>query len=98
GAMLPMLPGRPILLGGAIAPVLWSGLLWSILGLLNPLLHSRIDRSWFVASRVSFGVVAGVVVARQTRMLTRENVPFALRAGVDAPGLMASRDGDEVGR
>ena len=38
GAMLPMFPRRPILLGGLIAPVLWSGLLYSILGLLNPLL------------------------------------------------------------
>jgi hypothetical protein len=96
GAMLPMFPRRPILLGGAIAPVLWSGLLWSILGLLNPLLQSRIDWYWFVASQVAFGVVAGLVVARQTRMLTRENVPFALRAGVEAPGLMASSAGGET--
>src|ERR1700735_3552585 len=42
GAMLPMFPRRPILLGGLIAPVLWSGLLYSILNLLNPLLASRI--------------------------------------------------------
>src|ERR1700723_2321420 len=33
GAMLPMFPRRPIFLGGLIAPVLWSGLLYSILGL-----------------------------------------------------------------
>jgi hypothetical protein len=93
GAMLPMVPRRPTLLGGAIAPVLWSGLLWSILGLLNPLLQSRIDWGWFVASQIAFGVVAGAVVVRQTRILTRENVPFALRAGVEAPGLMVSHPG-----
>jgi len=45
GAMLPMFARRPILLGGLIAPALWSGLLYSILGLLNPLLESHID--WF---------------------------------------------------
>ena len=31
GAMLPMFPRRPILLGGVIAPLLWSGLLYSVL-------------------------------------------------------------------
>ena len=36
GAMLPMFPRRPILLGGLVAPVLWSGLLYSILGLAEP--------------------------------------------------------------
>jgi len=43
GAMLPMFPRRPIILGGLIAPVLWSALLYSILGLLNPVLASHID-------------------------------------------------------
>jgi hypothetical protein len=88
GAMLPMLPRRPILLGGLIAPVLWSGALHSILGLLNPVLQHQIDWLWFIASQVGFGIVAGLVVVRQTRTPTRENVSFALRAGVEAPGLI----------
>src|SRR5215469_3004926 len=93
GAMLPMFPRRPIILGGLIAPVLWSAVLYSILGLLNPLLASHIDWYWFIASQVAFGVVAGLVVMRQSKMPTRENVAFALRAGVEAPGIMAPRDG-----
>ena len=48
GAMLPMLPRRPILLGGFIAPLLWSGLIHSILGIVNPVLNQRIDWLWFV--------------------------------------------------
>jgi membrane-associated protease RseP (regulator of RpoE activity) len=36
GAMLPMLPRRPILLGGFIAPLFWTGLIHSILGIVNP--------------------------------------------------------------
>lgn len=87
GAMLPMFPHRPIFLGGLIGPVLWSGLLYSILSLLNPLLESHIDWLWFVASQVAFGIVAGLVVVRQPRVTTRENVIFAIRAGVEAPGL-----------
>jgi hypothetical protein len=88
GAMLPMFARRPILLGGLIAPVLWSGLMYSFLGLVNPLLASRIDWPWFVASQVAFGIVAGLVVQRETRMLTRENLSFAMRAGIEAPGLI----------
>ena len=95
GAMLPMFPRRPILLGGLIAPVLWSGLLYSILDLLNPLLASRIDWFWFMASQVAFGVVAGLVVMRQERVSTRENLPFAMRAGVEAPGIMAEKRGKD---
>lgn len=94
GAMLPMFARRPIVLGGLIAPVLWSGLLYSILGLLNPLLASHIDWPWFIASQVAFGIVAGLVVVRQSRMLTRENLSFAIRAGVEAPG-MISPNGEE---
>ncbi len=92
GAMLPMFARRPILLGGLIAPVLWSGLLYSILGLLNPVLESHIDWFWFIASQLAFGIVAGLVVMRQHRVRTRENLPFALRAGIEAPGIMASRE------
>lgn len=96
GAMLPMFARRPILLGGLIGPVLWSGLLYSMLSLLNPLLESRIDWFWFMASQVAFGVVAGIVVVRQPRVPTRENISFALRAGVEAPGIIpASGKGEE---
>lgn len=88
GAMLPMFPRRPIVLGGVVVPVLWSGMLHPTLDLLNPLLASRIDWFWFVASQVAFGLVAGIVVVRQSQMPTLENVSFALRAGIEAPGTM----------
>jgi hypothetical protein len=88
GAMLPMFPRRPIVLGGLIAPALWSALIYTILGLLNPLLASHIDWPWFIASQIGFGIVAGLVVVRHSRMLTRENLSFAIRAGVEAPGMM----------
>jgi hypothetical protein len=95
GAMLPMFARRPILLGGLIAPVLWSGLLYSILGILNPLLESHIDWFWFVASQIAFGIIAGLVVLRQSRVPTRENLPFVLRAGIEAPGTITPRGNGE---
>src|SRR5580700_10220617 len=95
GAMLPMFARRPILLGGLIAPVLWSGLLYSIMGILNPVLGSHIDWAWFMASQFAFGVVAGLVVVRQSRVLTHENLPFAVRAGIEAPGMMPPRENGE---
>jgi hypothetical protein len=91
GAMLPMFARRPIILGGLLGPVLWSGLLYSIINLLNPLLASHIDWFWFAASQVAFGLVAGAVVWRHARVRTHENLPFALRAGIEAPGTMAPR-------
>ena len=95
GAMLPMFPRRPVVLGGLIAPALWSGLLYTILGVLNPLLASRIDWVWFIASQVAFGIVAGLVVVRQVRIPTRENVSFLLRAGIEAPGTVPPRESGE---
>jgi len=92
GAMLPMLARRPIVLGGLIAPLIWSGLLYTILGLVNPLLASRIHWGWFVASQIAFGVVAGLVVLRQSRVITRENAPFAIRAGIEVPGAISRKD------
>src|SRR5262252_9330680 len=95
GAMLPMFARRPIVLGGLIAPVLWSGLLYSTMQLLNPLLASRIDWLWFMASQIAFGVVAGIVVVRQERVSTRENLPLIMRAGIEAPGIIPEREGGE---
>ena len=95
GAMLPMFARRPIVLGGLIGPVLWSGLLYSMMQLVNPLLASRIDWIWFMASQIAFGVVAGIVVVRQARVSTRENLPFVVRAGIEAPGIMPPRESGE---
>lgn len=87
GAMLPMLPRRPIVLGGLIAPLLWSGLLHSSLGLINPALAAHIDWWWFVLSQLGFGVVAGLVVSRRERIASAQPLPWQMRAGVEETGL-----------
>jgi hypothetical protein len=98
GAMLPMLPRRPILLGGFIAPVLWTGLIHSILGVVNPALNQRIDWLWFVISQIGFGIVAGIVVSRQQRIPTEQRVPLALRVGLEASGMRDEQRGEDQRR
>jgi hypothetical protein len=88
GATLPMFPRHPMLLGGVIAPILWSGLIHSVLEVLNPVLNQKINWLWFVASQIGFGVVAGMVVSRQVRVRTWQYLPLAVRAGFEAPGVM----------
>jgi hypothetical protein len=87
GALLPMLPRRPIVLGGLFAPLVWTGLLYNILDIVDPLLNQRIDWRWFLASQIAFGVVAGLVVVRQMRVPTWQ-FPLAVRARVETPGMM----------
>jgi hypothetical protein len=92
--ILPMFPRRPWLWGGLVAPMVWTGLLWASLGIINPALNGRIDWPWFVASQIAFGLAAGVWVARTQRIRTLQSVPFAARAGIEAPGLSDEREGE----
>ena len=95
GAMLPVLPRHPMLLGGIIAPVLWTGVIHSALPLINPFLDARIDWWWFVASQVTFGVVAGWVVSQQVHIRTEQYLPFAARIGLETPGMMEEHDKED---
>ena len=95
GATLPMLPRQPILLGGFIAPILWTGLIHSILGIVNPVLNQRIDWDWFVVSQVAFGIVAGIVVSRQERIRTWQHMPLAFRSGMEASGMRDENRGED---
>lgn len=98
GAMLPIWPRHPMLLGGIIAPAAWTGLLHSVIGIVNPFLAEHIDWWSFAAAQVIFGVVAGYVVSKRGKLKRLRQAPLAVRLGVEAPGLMHERDGDEPKR
>jgi hypothetical protein len=93
GAMLPMLPRKPIVLGGIIAPLMWSGLIYGILGIVNPVMNERISWLWFLISQMGFGIVAGIVVSRTQKIPTSQRMPFALM--METPGIMEERREDE---
>jgi hypothetical protein len=84
GAMLPMFPKWPILTAGFLAPLLWTGLLYSTLNIISPILNERIDWYWFVPSQIAFGLVCGFVVNLQAKVRTPQfqALPFAVRAGL----------------
>lgn len=94
GVALPMFPRRPILFGGLIAPILWSVLIYSVLEAMDPVLNQRIDWIWYVLSQIGFGIVAGIVVSKQERIRTWQYLPFAVRAGIEAPGAMDEKSGE----
>jgi hypothetical protein len=69
-------------------------LLYHVLGYINPLLDQQINWYWFALSQVAFGVVAGLVVVRQNKVWTSENLPLAMRAGIEAPGIVDEHEHD----
>jgi hypothetical protein len=84
GIALPMFPRRPILTGGILVPIFWTGILYSVLGVWDPVMQTRIPWLWFMVAQIIFGLVAGYVVSRHIPISTLQHVPFAMRAGFEA--------------
>ena len=84
GAVLPMFPRLPILSAGILVPLFFTGLLYSAIGVVSPILDKRIDWFWFVISQIAFGLVCGFVVNLHDKVRTTQfrALPFALRAGI----------------
>ena len=94
GAMLPMFPWKPILTAGFIAPFLWTGILYSAIGIISPILDARINWPWFVVSQVAFGLVCGFVVNLHVKVRTPQfqALPFSVRAGLHSDQIETKDD------
>lgn len=68
--LLPTLPGWPIVWGGLVAPLLWTGGVYAFMGVLNPLMAQEVDWIWFVVSQFAFGLVVGLVVSMSEKTKT----------------------------
>jgi hypothetical protein len=97
GAMLPMFPWKPIFTAGFVAPFLWTGILYSALGVISPILDQRIDWLWFIVSQIAFGLVCGFVVNLQVRVRTAQfrALPFTVRAGLEGAHKRDENEEDE---
>jgi hypothetical protein len=60
---LPPIPA-PIAWGGLILPMVWTGISYGLMGVVNPALQDHVSWPWFIVSQFVFGLVAAIVVLR----------------------------------
>jgi hypothetical protein len=65
---LPRIPGGQLVWGGVLLPLLWTGVSYGMMGVINPVLNQHVDWPWFVLSQFVFGVAAAVVVIRSEQI------------------------------
>jgi hypothetical protein len=89
GAALPMFPRFPVFTAGLAVPLFFTAIVYSALGIVSPILNSRIDWFWFVMSQIVFGLVCGFVVNLHEKIRTRQfqSLPFSERAGIHGDNL-----------
>jgi hypothetical protein len=61
---LPPLPGAPVIAGGILMPLLWTGFCYGFMGIINPLMERHVNWHWFIASQLVYGLVMSLVVIR----------------------------------
>jgi hypothetical protein len=85
---LPPLPA-PMAWGGLVLPLLWTGITYGLMGVVNPVLQERVDWAWFIVSQFVFGVTAAVVVLRSEMV----HIPPAGRGPVRVADFVAGEAG-----
>ena len=87
GSILPLAPKHPVILGGVIAPLAWTGLLFATLPTINPEMSAHINWPDFILAQLTFGLVAGWVVSRSDYARTAQTLPFTMRLGLETSGM-----------
>jgi uncharacterized membrane protein YagU involved in acid resistance len=65
---LPPLPGGPVIAGGVLMPLLWTGLCYGFMGIIDPLLEQHVSWLWFITSQVVYGLVMSMVVINSEKV------------------------------
>ena len=55
---------RPYVWGGLLLPLLWTGVSYGLMGVVNPTLQAGVEWPWFIVSQFVFGLAAATVVVR----------------------------------
>jgi hypothetical protein len=85
---LPRMPG-PVAWGGLVLPLVWTGISYGLMGVVNPVLQERVNWAWFIVSQFVFGVVAALVVLRSEMV----HIPPAGRGPDRMADFVASEEG-----
>ena len=66
--LLPTLPSIPQAMAWAalLAPVVWTAVSYTLLGIINPGLRGGVSWPWFVLSQLVYGVAVALVVTQAT--------------------------------
>ncbi|HLJ93753.1 MAG TPA: hypothetical protein VKU02_11245 [Gemmataceae bacterium] len=65
---LPPIPGGPVVAGGVLMPLLWTGLCYGFMGIVNPLLQQYVSWPWFIASQAVYGLTMSMIVVRSEKV------------------------------
>ena len=95
GALLPIMPRHPVILGGLIGPALWTGLLYSTLGMINPFFDSHVNWWWFALSQLGFGLVAGLTVVKYGHVKRMRGAPLPIRLGLELSEVRPQKTGED---
>jgi hypothetical protein len=68
GVLLPTLPSVPQAMAWAalLAPLVWTGVSYTLMGIVNPGLHAGVSWLWFILSQFTYGVAMALVVTQAT--------------------------------
>jgi len=94
GVVMPLLPRFHLFFAAILIPLMWSGLTWSSISVINPALSEHINWLWFVISQIAFGIVAGWWIIRSEKVSTMQNWHYLERMGVESPGVREMGEGE----
>ena len=83
-SIMPIFPRFSLLTGGVLTPLAWTGIAWSLMNSVTPVLSARVNWPWFIASQIAFGLTAVIVVNLRVRFRSAkfQKLPFDQRAGL----------------
>jgi hypothetical protein len=65
---MPKVPGGPVLWGGLLMPLVWTGASYAVMGVVNPALRVHVEWRWFLLSQFVYGIAMAVVVFRSQQV------------------------------
>lgn len=72
GVLMPTLPylkgAGPLLFGGLMLPLIWTGASFGLMGVINPAMQQHVEWHWFLLSQLIFGIAAAIVVVRSEQV------------------------------